>query len=203
MIPVAGPVEATAVSVASQAATIMAWTFTDPDEALKHYTEWLQNRSGGDSESTEGMEKSSTGLMDAICGNKYTTTEAEDIFNKIQFTADFASAPKLFIGSTRGWPPPFPRGGGNLQVALDFIRSLIITPKSHGGNDKPDPNKPDPDKPDPDKPDPIKPDPTQPKITDQSTATAPHKTTNKPQSSSHTSDDHPECKRADDSKTLL
>lgn len=136
-------------------------------------------------------EPPSADLMDKICGNMFSSTDAEDIFNKFQFAASFAFAPKLFTGAARSWPPPFAQGEGILQDALDFIKDL------YKGKSKPTPA-------------PAK--PTEPKLTDKpldkptdkptdkpSTrpTTTPHEETHKPQSSKQASDEHKQCKRAD------
>jgi hypothetical protein len=123
-IPGLGAVGAAGVSIAAQAAEVMAWSFSDPDVALEHYSNWLQQPSLDGSQPTDGKDQSSAGLMDTVCGNKYTPADAEAIFHGFQLAADFAYAPKLFAGAAKSWPPPFPKGKGKLNDALDYIREL-------------------------------------------------------------------------------
>jgi hypothetical protein len=126
-IPGLEAVGAAGVSLAAQAAEVMAWSFSDPDAALEHYSNWLQHPSLDVSQLEDGKGQSSAGLMDTVCGNKYTPANAESIFNGFQFAADFASAPKLFAGAAKTWPPPFPKGKAELRDALDYIRELTNT----------------------------------------------------------------------------
>jgi len=140
----------------------MAWTFSDPNAALKHYGDWLQHPAGSELQPSGDFENPSTGLMDTICGNKYATDESEKIFNSFQLAANFASAPRLFAGAAKSWPPPFEQGKGSLDDARDYIKGLE---KGKGDGDK------------------SKPEPTQPKPTDKPSSTAPHETTDRSQSS--------------------
>jgi hypothetical protein len=126
-IPGLEAVGAAGVSLAAQAAEVVAWSFSDPDAALEHYSNWLQQPSLDVSQVKDAKGQSSGGLMDTVCGNKYTPANAEFIFNGFQFAADFASAPKLFAGAAKAWPPPFPKGKGELNDALDYIRELTNT----------------------------------------------------------------------------
>ncbi|KAM0723276.1 hypothetical protein Q7P37_001477 [Cladosporium fusiforme] len=160
-IPGLGPLEGAAISIAAQASEVMLWTYSNPEEALKHYTGWLQNPSGSDSTPVEETEQPSASLMDSMCGNKYTTEDAEKVFNGFQFAADFAFAPRLFSGSGKSWPPPFARGSGSLVEALDFIKSLGKK-KGDNDNDKPKPTQPEPTQPKPSQIEPTQPKPTQP-----------------------------------------
>lgn len=56
-IPGLGPAASAAVGVAAQAAEIMAWTFSDPNAALAHYSDWLQHPAGGDAKPDEAKEQ--------------------------------------------------------------------------------------------------------------------------------------------------
>jgi hypothetical protein len=198
----------------------MAWTFSNQTEAMLHYQDWLQNPSGEGSPpvDAEVKEPPAADLMDKICGNRYMSTDADDIFDKFQFAASFAFAPRLFTGATRSWPPPFAQNEGNLQNALDYIKDLYKgkakptppPPKPTPPPPKPTPPPPKPAPPTP-KPTPPTPKPTQrkplnkpsdkptnkptSKSNDKPTTTTSHAETNKAQSTK--SDEHKQCKRAD------
>jgi hypothetical protein len=94
-IPVLGLIKAAGVTVAIQAAEVMAYTFSERKEAQKHYGDWLRDSAGGDSEPPNDTEKPSTGLMDTICGNEHTDDAAETILN----LHDGPNCSKLRFGS--------------------------------------------------------------------------------------------------------
>jgi hypothetical protein len=71
-IPGLGALGVAGVGVAAQAAEVMAWTFPDSDLAMKHYGDWLQNPSSDSSQPIDGKNQPLAGLMDSVCGNKYT-----------------------------------------------------------------------------------------------------------------------------------
>lgn len=79
-------------------------------------------------------------MTETPCRTKYSRPEADAILNKFQLAADFASAPKLFRGAAKSWPPSFERGKGKgkLDDALDFIKDLG-KPTGDENKDKPDP----------------------------------------------------------------
>lgn len=185
-IPGLGPAASAAVGVAAQAAEIMAWTFSDPNAALAHYSDWLQHPAGGDAKPDEAKEQPSTGLMDTICGNKYTPPAAEKIFNTFQFAAGFASAPKLFEGAAKAWPPPFAQGSGGLDDALDYIKGLGGKPKGDGGKAEPKPTEPQT---------------VQPKPTQMPTTAPPAKETGNGHSTELSVSKQQACKRGNDSKS--
>lgn len=171
-IPGFTAVGAAGISFAAQAAEVMAWTFSDPNAALEHCGNWLQHPGDGDGQPSDDDEKPSTGLMDTICGNKYTPADAEKIFNTFQLAANFASAPKLFAGAAKSWPPPFAQGEGSVDEALDYIKGLRKG-KGDGDGKKPEPSQPKP----------TQPEPTQPKPTHKPSITTPGETTSTSQSS--------------------
>lgn len=123
--------------------------------------------------------------MDTICGNKYTPPVAEKIFNTFQFAAGFASAPKLFEGAAKAWPPPFAQGSGSLDDALDYIKGLGGKPKEYGGKGKPKPTEPQS---------------AQPKPTEMPTTAPPAKETGTGHSTEHSVSKQQACKRGDDGK---
>ena len=141
-IPVLGPAKAAGVTIAVQAAEVMAWAFSERNEAREHYNDWLRDPSGSGSEPPEEIEPS-TGLMDTICGNKHTDDAAEAIFTTFQTVASYASAPRFFAGAARRWPPPFTQGNRNVDDARDFINNILRKGKDDGDKGKSEPTKPD------------------------------------------------------------
>lgn len=116
------------ISFAAQAAETIAYAIADEAKAKERYQQWLS-----DPNNAAPAKAANSNLMDTVCGDKYTPTEAEKIFNGFQFAANFASAPKLFASAAKSWPPPFAKGKGTPDEINDFINSLNPGRTGKGG----------------------------------------------------------------------
>lgn len=112
----------------------MNWAFEDQYKAAEHFSDWRQNPCGNISKPTTGKRS----FLDAETGSdrrkNHMPPEAMRIFTSMNdifgMGTSFGSAPKLFAGAGKIWPPPFAKGSANLGKTMDFVNSLSNIPTS-------------------------------------------------------------------------
>lgn len=122
-----GRLPTAAVGLTAQVADTMAWSFEDRCTATQHFSDWQKNPCGNITQ-----PQPSGGSKVSYCEGSHLPAEAARIFDTMndifEMGSSFASAPKLFAGAGKKWPPPFAKGSGNLGDTLDFINGLSNLP---------------------------------------------------------------------------
>ena len=119
-IPGLGPALDILIVLASEVAQAIAWSVVDLEAQKAQFAKFLADPNNADVQKAAGG-----GIMDRVCGNKYTPPEVEKLFNKLQFASNFASAAKLAGAAGKAWPPPWPKGQGTPEDIAAWNKYLL------------------------------------------------------------------------------